>query len=157
MVESESRLRTMSSTYNCSKAEATSGVDPSFTADAEVTEVTEWVLVSLCGAQVHLVDHQEGPLLGQGNFAVVPIEEAGNGIVTFVRVGENSRWPLMKDEPTVKLDDSHYFFTIRVPHSVNEMDTETARCPSQEVMSYGVTFLATGQEEHLRELDMVLN
>ena len=155
--ESESRLRTMSSTYNYSRVEATSGMEPSSTADAEMTQATEEVLVSLRGAQVHLVDDQESPLLGQGDFAVVLIEEAGNGIVTFVRVGENLRWPLTKDEPAVKLDDSHYFFTIRVPRPIDEMDTETARCPSQEVISYGVTFLAAGQEEHLRELDTVLN
>ncbi|KAG0620351.1 hypothetical protein M758_4G209500 [Ceratodon purpureus] len=151
--DSESRLRT----YNYNKSVATSGMEPSFTADAEVTEATEEVLVSLRGAQVHLVDDQESPLLGEGEFAVVLIEEAGNGIVTFVRVGDNLRWPLTKDEPAVKLDSTHYFFTIRVPRPVDEMDMETARCPSQEVMSYGVTFPALGQEEHLRELDVVLN
>jgi hypothetical protein len=150
--ESESRVRT----YSYSK-ETVSEMEPSFVADAEVTEATEEVLVSLRGAQVHLVDDQESPLLGEGEFAVVLIEEAGNGIVTFVRVGENLRWPLTKDEPAVKLDSRHYFFTISVPRPIDEMDTETARCPSQEVMSYGVTFPAAGQEEHLRELDAVLN
>lgn len=147
--EGESRLRT----YNYSAG----ATEPSFrVADAEVTEATEEVLVSLRGAQVHLVDDQESPLLGQGEFSVVLIEQAGNGIVAFVRVGENLRWPLTKDEPAVKLDSSHYFFTIRVPRPVDEMDAETARCPSEEVMSYGVTFSSAGQEEHLRELDSVL-
>jgi spartin len=138
------------------KSEKTFGMEPSFTADAEVTEATEEVLVSLRGAEVHLVDDQESLLLGEGDFSVVLIEQAGNGIVAFVRVGEDLRWPLTKDEPAVKLDSSHYFFTIRVPRPVDEMDRETARGPSQEVMTYGVTFAVEGQEENLRELDSIL-
>lgn len=152
----ESPFRNMSNTCNFSKSETTFGMEPSFTADAEVTEATEEVLVSLRGAQVHLVDDQESLLLGEGDFSVVLIEQAGNEIVAFVRVGENLRWPLTKDEPAVKLDSSHYFFTIRIPRPVDEMDRETARGPSQEVMTYGVTFLVAGQEEHLRELDFIL-
>jgi len=138
------------------KSETTFGMEPSFLADAEVTEATEEVLVTLRGAQVHLVNDQESLLLGEGDFSVVLIEQAGNGIVAFVRVGEDLRWPLTKDEPAVKLDSSHYFFTIRVPRPVDEMDRETARGPSQEVMTYGVTFSVSGQEEHLRELDSIL-
>jgi hypothetical protein len=104
---------------------------------------------------VHLVDNQESPLLAEGDFSVVRIEQEGNGIVAFVRVGDNLRWPLTKDEPAVKLDSSHYFFTIRVPRRVDDMDRETAGA-SQECMSYGVTFVAKGQERQLRELDAVL-
>lgn len=143
-------------TWDFRKSEKTFGMEPSFTADAEVTEATEEVLVRLRGAEVHLVDDQESLLLGEGDFSVVLIEQAGNGIVAFVRVGEDLRWPLTKDEPAVKLDSSHYFFTIRVPRPIDEMDTETARGPSQEVLTYGVTFTVAGQEEHLRELDSIL-
>lgn len=138
------------------KSEATFGMEPSFIADEEVVEPTQEVLVTLRDAQVHLVDDQETLLLGKGEFSVVLIEQGGNGIFPFVRVGDDLRWPLTKDEPAVKLDDSHYFFTICVPRPIDEMDTETASDPSQEVITYGVTFPAEGQEESLQELDSIL-
>lgn len=146
----------MSRTCDYRKSEATFGMEPSFIADEEVVEPTQEVLVTLRDAQVHLVDDQEIFLLGEGEFSVVLIEQAGNGILPFVRVGDDLRWPLTKDEPAVKLDDSHYFFTICVPRPIDEMDTETASDPSQEVITYGVTFPAEGQEESLRELDSIL-
>jgi spartin len=132
----------------------TAVTDPGYGAEA-VTETLEDVLVRVRGAMVHLVDDQESPLLAEGDFSVVRIEQEGNGIVAFVRVGDNLRWPLTKDESVVKLDSSHYFFTIRVPRRVDDMDRDTAGA-SQECMSYGVTFSAAGQERQMRELDEVL-
>lgn len=154
--EPEFLFRTASKTYNFNALETTPVTEPSFTSDAEVTEASEEVLVRIRGAVVHLVDDQKSPLLGDGDFSIVLIEQAGNGLVTFVRVGDKLRWPLTKDEPAVKLDSSHYYFTIRFPRKVDEMDTETARSASPEVLSYGVTFPLDGQEEQLRELDDIL-
>lgn len=152
----ESLSRNTNSSCDYRKSEITFGMEPTFMVDAEVTEASEDVLVSLRGAQVHLVDDQDSVLLGEGEFSVVLIEQAGKEVVAFVRVGDDLRWPLTKDEPAVKLDSSHYFFTIRVPRRVDEMDSDTARGSSQEVVTYGVTFAVEGQEEHLRELDSVL-
>lgn len=95
--------------------------------DNEQVEASEDVLVRISDAMVHLIDDQESPLLGSGDFSVVRIEQEGNGIVVVVKVGDNLSWPLMKDEGAVKLDPTHYFFTIRVPPLVDQMDAETAK------------------------------
>lgn len=147
-------FRTASNTYNFRQVTTTAVTEPEL-ANAEVTEASEDILVRIRGAMVHLVDDQDSPLLAEGDFSVVRIEQEGNGIVAFIRVGDNLRWPLTKDEPAVKLDASHYFFTIRVPRRVDDMDRETAGA-SQECMSYGVTFSTAGQERQLRELDAIL-
>ena len=147
-------FRTASNTYNFRQMTTTAVTEPAL-ANAEVTEASEDILVRIRGAMVHLVDDQDSPLLAEGDFSVVRIEQEGNGIVAFIRVGDNLRWPLTKDEPAVKLDSSHYFFTIRVPRRVDDMDRETAGA-SQECMSYGVTFSTAGQERQLRELDAIL-
>ncbi|KAG0561916.1 hypothetical protein KC19_9G103100 [Ceratodon purpureus] len=148
-------FRTESKSYDFRQVTTTAVTEPGYGGAAEVLEASEDVLVRIRGAMVHLVDDQESPLLAEGDFSVVRIEQEGNGIVAFVRVGDNLRWPLTKDEPVVKLDSSHYFFTIRVPRRVDDMDRDTAGA-SQECMSYGVTFSAAGQERMLRELDDIL-
>jgi len=140
--------------YDFRRAETTTAVSVPALA-AEVTETSEDVLVKIRGAMVHLVDDEESPLLAEGEFSVVRIAQEGKGIVAIVRVGETLQWPLTKDEPAVKLDSSHYFFTIRVPRRVDDMDRETAG--SHESLSYGVTFGVAGQERELRELDEILN
>jgi hypothetical protein len=81
-------------------------------------EAKEECLVTVPDAIVHLVDDEQSPHLASGHFSVVRIMQRGNGIVVLVRVGENLHWPLMQDEPTVKLDPSHYFFSLPVPASV---------------------------------------
>lgn len=78
----------------------------------------EEVLVSIPGAMVHLVDAVESVLLGSGEFSVVKISQSQDdqlqGVVAFVRVGEDLRWPLMRDEQVVKLDPIHYVFSLPV-------------------------------------------
>jgi len=80
----------------------------------------EECLVTIPNAIVHLVDEQQSPHLATGHFSIVRIAQKGNGIVVLVRVGENLHWPLMMDEPTVKLDPTHYFFALPVPSSIDE-------------------------------------
>lgn len=144
--------------YDFRRAETTTGVTKSAVAEevTGVAESSEDVLVKIRGAMVHLVDDEESPLLAEGAFSVVRIEQAGKGIVAIVRVGDSLQWPLTKDEPAVKLDSSHYFFTIRVPRRVDDMDRETAG-GSQESLSYGVTFTVAGQEREFHELDGILS
>jgi hypothetical protein len=105
-------------------------------AAAPMVGASEEVLVSIPGAMVHLIDDQECPFLSAGEFSVVRVQQQGNGMVAFVRVGEQLRWPLTKDEPAVKLDTTHYFFTIRVPRPVDKMDRETARQVSSDNITY---------------------
>ena len=112
-------------------------------AAAPMVGASEEVLVRIPGAMVHLIiDDQECPFLSAGEFSVVRIQQQGNGMVAFVRVGEQLRWPLTKDEPAVKLDSTHYFFTIRVPSPVDKMDSETAReVSSNNNILYGMSVL----------------
>lgn len=79
----------------------------------------EECLVTVPNAIVHLVDDQQSPHLATAHFSVVRITQRGNGIVVLVRVGEDLHWPLMKDMPTVKLDPTHYFFTLPVPSPID--------------------------------------
>ena len=151
----ENLFRTASNTYDFNAVMTTPVTEPG-QASNEVTETSEETLVKIHGAMVHLVDDQESPFLAEGSFSVVRIEQEGNGIVAFVRVGDNLRWPLTKDEPAGKLDSTHYFFTIRVPRPVDEMDKATADSNGNETLSYGVTFSVSGQERQMRELDSLL-
>jgi hypothetical protein len=95
---------------------------------APSVEASQEILVRIPGVMVHLIDDESSPLLGSGDLSVVRIEQEGNGILALVKVGEGLEWPLTKDEPTVKLDPTHYFFTIRVPPLIDtEVDTETVK------------------------------
>ena len=98
--------------------------------DDSPVEAREECLVTVPNAMVHLIDDQQSPHLATGHFSIVRITQKGrgkgkgsknwNGIVVLVRVGEHLHWPLMKDEATVKLDPTHYFFTLPVPSSLEE-------------------------------------
>lgn len=81
-------------------------------------EAREECLVTVPEAIVYLVDEEDSPHLATGHLSLVRIVQKGNGIVVVVRVGENLHWPLMQDVPTVKLDPTHYFFSLPVPASV---------------------------------------
>ena len=100
----------------------TDGEEEEGAEDDTPLEAREECLVTVPDAIVHLVDDQESPHLATGHFSVVRIMQKGSGIVVLVRVGENLHWPLMQDEPTVKLDPTHYFFSLPVPASVEGAD-----------------------------------
>jgi len=60
-------------------------------------------------------------------------------------VAEEIQWPLAKDETAVKVDDSHYFFSFRVPKGSDPGEEE------EDVLSYGLTIASKGQEGLLKE------
>ncbi|KAL1554439.1 protein EARLY-RESPONSIVE TO DEHYDRATION 7, chloroplastic-like [Salvia divinorum] len=105
----------------------------------------EQVLVSIPGSIVHLIDKDRSVELASGDFSVVQLLQGGNAVAALARVGEEIQWPLARDEAAVKLDDSHYFFSLRVPDGEGE-----------DLLNYGLTIAAKGQEEKVRELDAVL-
>lgn len=113
----------------------------------------EETLVRIPGrAVVNLVEAGEevsdSPQLGSGEFSIVRLVQGNTGIALFVNVGEDVRWPLTKDEPTLKLDARHYLFSIRPPP-----DEEAADKDGTEILNYGVTF---ADEEGLDLLDSFL-
>jgi len=114
---------------------------------------TEETCVRIPGeAVVNLVEAGEevsdSVRLGSGEFSIVRLVQGNTGIALFVKVGKNLRWPLTKDEPTLKLDSRHYLFSIRLPP-----DEEAADKDSTEMLNYGVTF---ADEEDLDSLDSFL-
>lgn len=94
-----------------------SDVDPK--EDETPLDPREECLVTIPNAIVHLVDENQSPHLATGHLSIVRIAQKGNAIVVLVRVGENLHWPLMKDVPAVRLDNTHYFFSLPVPQSID--------------------------------------
>ncbi|CAM6064524.1 unnamed protein product [Sphagnum tenellum] len=130
----------------------------------EEVESREECLVTVPGAIVYLIDDEQSIHLATAHLSIVRITQKGNGIVVLVRVGNDLHWPLMKDVPAVKLDPTHYFFSVPVPLVVDhsEEDTKNSKhnsCSGQnesEVLNYGVTFPVAGHEKALEELDTLL-
>ncbi|KAL7156440.1 hypothetical protein ABFS83_02G009100 [Erythranthe nasuta] len=112
-------------------------------------ESSEEVVITIPGAIVHLIDKKRSIELASGDFSVVQLKQGDNVVAALARVGEEIQWPLAKDEAAVKLDDSHYFFSLRVPSEHGEINGDT-------ILNYGLTIASKGQEGLLRKLDSVL-
>lgn len=118
----------------------------------------EETFLRIPGAILHLIDRNQSVELASGEFAVVRLLQGESIVAVLARVSagddpeESSvQWPLAHDEASVKLDDSHYFFSLHLPK------TEIAEEDELEgVLNYGLTFASKGQEELLRTLDGVL-
>ncbi|KAF8012672.1 hypothetical protein BT93_I0739 [Corymbia citriodora subsp. variegata] len=127
---------------------------------------TEEVLVRVPGAILHLIDKEYSVELGCGDFSVIGLRQGGNAVAVLARVADEAQWPLTKDEATVKVDDSHYFFSLRAMEKTksgsssgsDSSDDEGKKGSggSDEPLNYGLTFASKGQEGLLRELDAVL-
>ncbi len=87
-------------------------------------EAQEECLLTIPGAIAHMVDDQESVHLSTGTFSIVRIIQKGSGIVILAHVGDSLHWPVTKDTPTVKLDPTHYFFSLPIPASVDEADDD---------------------------------
>lgn len=114
---------------------------------------SERLLVRVPGVIVHLIEHENSVQLASGALSVVALEQDGNVVAVLARVsgeGEDEiQWPLARDEPAVKLDGAHYFFTLHVPANRG--------LPGEfELLNYGLTIAAKGQESLLQELDRIL-
>ncbi|KAE8665164.1 actin-depolymerizing factor 5 [Hibiscus syriacus] len=118
--------------------------DPTTYQDSE-----EKLLLKVPGAIVHLIEPQTSVEVASGDLSFVSLLQGGNVVAVFARIGDDIQWPLAKDEPVVKLDTSHYFFTLRVPSDKDSKQTE-------DVLNYGLTIAAKGQEGLLKELDRLL-
>ncbi|XVF45522.1 hypothetical protein PTKIN_Ptkin02bG0213300 [Pterospermum kingtungense] len=115
----------------------------------------EQLLLKVPGAIVHLIERETSVELACGELSIVSLRQGGNIVAVFARVGDDIQWPLAKDEPVVKLDTSHYFFTLRVPSSGSFEEGKDSK-QTEEVLNYGLTIAAKGQEGLLKELDRVL-
>lgn len=132
----------------------------------------EEVLIKVPGAILHLIDKECSVELACGDLKIICLRQGTNIVGFYANVGD-IQWPMAKDEAAVKVDDSHYFFSLHMPDeskSDSSSDEEEKRgifnlrrnrkkkkkdsVPS--VMSYGLTIASKGQEDLLKELDKVL-
>ncbi|KAK9286996.1 hypothetical protein L1049_015404 [Liquidambar formosana] len=121
-------------------------------------QCSEQVLIKVGGVIVHLIDKQQSVELACGELTIVRLRQGNNDVAVLVRVGDQIQWPLAKDEAVVKLDDSHYFFTLHVPAngSGSSDDESHGDKQSENLLNYGLTIASKGQEGLLKEFDRVL-
>ncbi|KAL9231841.1 hypothetical protein vseg_007011 [Gypsophila vaccaria] len=110
---------------------------------AAAVEAEEEVLITIPAAMVHLIDDRASVELGFGDMEVILIRQNETAVAVLARVGDQLQWPLTKDEAALKLDDSHYFFTV-----LSEGGSS---------LNYGVTIPSKGQDELLARFDAVLD
>ncbi|XP_021727590.1 protein EARLY-RESPONSIVE TO DEHYDRATION 7, chloroplastic-like [Chenopodium quinoa] len=113
-------------------------------------EPVEETLITVPGAVVHLIDKKYSVELGIGDFTVRRIRQGVNTVAVFACVSEEVQWPLVKEEAIVKVDDSHYFF------SLSDSDSGSKE-RSDDVLNYGLSFASKGQEGLLKELDAIFD
>ncbi|RRT74067.1 hypothetical protein B296_00031468 [Ensete ventricosum] len=115
---------------------------------------SEETMLRIPGAFLHLIDKQRSVELASGNLSIAGLRQGDSFVAVLVRVGDTDdavQWPLAHDEAAVKLDESHYFFSLHVPG-----ETGDGGRGSPDVLSYGLTFASKGQETLLKELDAIL-
>ncbi|KAF2541484.1 hypothetical protein F2Q68_00030605 [Brassica cretica] len=88
--------------------------------------VREEVLLQIQGCRAHLIDGSEAVELAAGDFELVQVSDNGVALAMVVRIGNDLQWPVIKDEPVVKLDARDYLFTLPVKDG--------------DPLSYGITF-----------------
>ncbi|PIA55457.1 hypothetical protein AQUCO_00700031v1 [Aquilegia coerulea] len=123
----------------------------------------EETILTIPGCIVHLIDKQQSVELATGELTIVRLRQGDNVIAILLRIGSDIQWPLAKDEASVKLDQSHYFFSLRVPTSrsiaggsSSEEDDEIVRTDNNYLVNYGLTIASKGQENLLKEFDGIL-
>ncbi|KAL5706467.1 hypothetical protein ACHQM5_024630 [Ranunculus cassubicifolius] len=119
----------------------------------------EQILLTIPGAILHLIDKQYSVELASGDLSIVCLRQGNNMLAVFARIADEIEWPLFKDTPSVKLDHSHYFFSLRFPKEKtgsSSDDDEEYSGKDDELLNYGVTIASKGQEILLNELDQVL-
>ncbi|PON89999.1 Senescence/spartin-associated [Trema orientale] len=126
-----------------------------------VLQSSEEVLVKIPGAIVHLIEKDNSVELACGDLTIVGLRQGENIVAVLARIGDEIQWPLARDEAAVKLDESHYFFALRVPANgshESEDDEGSVRDVDHrfDVLNYGLTIASKGQENLLKELDKIL-
>ncbi|CAA7035729.1 unnamed protein product [Microthlaspi erraticum] len=74
---------------------------------------TEEVILTIPGAILHLIDKFHSVELAVGDLQIHHLAQGEITVAVFARVADEIQWPLTKDEPAVKVDESHYFFSLR--------------------------------------------
>ncbi|TVU40067.1 hypothetical protein EJB05_13515, partial [Eragrostis curvula] len=87
------------------------------------------VLLGLPDAQLHIVDRSRSHQLAAGDLSLVRVRSSAGGasLAAVALLLPPEQWPLTRDVAAVKLDATHYFFTLVVPGD-------------PEPLNYGLTF-----------------
>ncbi|XP_076898747.1 protein EARLY-RESPONSIVE TO DEHYDRATION 7, chloroplastic-like [Bidens hawaiensis] len=112
------------------------------------SESAEDMIISVPGAYLHLIDKHHSVELAIGNFSIIKLRQGNSVIAILARVGTEIQWPLTKDGACVKLDRTHYFFSVRAPKEHEDDD---------DMLNYGLTIVSKGQEEVLKDIDELLD
>lgn len=126
------------------ETEETSSTKPS--APPQAVEET---LIKVPGAMLHLIDQSYSVELACGDLTIVRLVQDGNVVAVLASVGDEIQWPLTKDQAAVKIDDSHYFFSLSLP-------PQPESTPDSDLLNYGLTIASKGQKKLLKELDGIL-
>ncbi|CAN0918779.1 Senescence/dehydration-associated protein At3g51250 [Linum grandiflorum] len=122
---------------------------------------TEELLITIPGAILNLVDKTYSVELASGDLSVVLLRQGNSIVAVLARVGNEIQWPLGKEGAAVKLDESHYFFSLRLPQqeqgsdSSGKKDKKAGKNEQEEMLNYGLTIASKGQERVLKELDEI--
>ncbi|XP_068645942.1 protein EARLY-RESPONSIVE TO DEHYDRATION 7, chloroplastic-like [Aristolochia californica] len=123
-------------------------------------ECYEETLIRIPGAIIHLIDKQYSVELACGDLIIMQLRQGATVLAVLARVANEIQWPLTKDQASVKLDESHYFFSLGLSstHSGDSSDDEAGspKVSKEDVLSYGLTFASKGQEKLLKEFDGIL-
>ncbi|XP_010413396.1 PREDICTED: protein EARLY-RESPONSIVE TO DEHYDRATION 7, chloroplastic-like isoform X2 [Camelina sativa] len=116
---------------------------------------TEEVILKISGAILHLIDKSYSVELACGDLSIIRIVQGDKVVAVLASVAGEIQWPLTKDENSVKVDESHYFFTLR-PTSDEEDGDVGGKKNSDEMLNYGLTIASKGQEHLLVDLEKIL-
>lgn len=128
---------------------------PDSRSPSAATEAIEEVILRIPGAIINLIDKDYSVELASGDFTILHLVQGDNIVAVLARVADDIQWPLTKDEAAVKLDDSHYFFSLPTPKGGSGSDDDEQE-GSDDFLNYGLTIASKGQEDLVKQLDEVL-
>ncbi|XAR57995.1 hypothetical protein NMG60_11026321 [Bertholletia excelsa] len=124
-------------------------------------ESVEELLLTVPGAILHLIDKHHSVELACGNLCILRLRQGDSVVAVLARVADEIQWPLVKDQAAVKLDESHYFLSLRDPRESGSGSgsdsSDNEAMDSDNLLNYGLTIASKGQEGLLMELDSVLD
>ncbi|XP_023552924.1 protein EARLY-RESPONSIVE TO DEHYDRATION 7, chloroplastic-like [Cucurbita pepo subsp. pepo] len=135
---------------------------PSASASASAPPLAaEEILIRVPGAILNLIDQQYSVELACGDLTIALIRQGESIVTVLARVADEIQWPLAKDLASVKLDDSHYFFSFRAlkergSDSDSSDEEDRKKNGLDDYLSYGLTIVSKGQEGLLKKLDGIL-
>ncbi|KAI4331381.1 hypothetical protein MLD38_029572 [Melastoma candidum] len=141
-------------------------------------ECAEKVLIRIPGSILNLIDDEYSVQLATGDFAVHALFQGEEVVAAIACVDNEFQWPIAKDAAVVKLDESHYFFSLGGPGKADS-DSDSSgdergkakrkgkekgsgkgkskgKAEDSRFLSYGLTIASKGQEGLVKELDVIL-